>query len=197
MLVVGTTRNSEGQVELARLSINRRCYRVRRPARWSVSGRVERIRARVPHQRGKCAEERMSRDARYMAPNRYVRYTAHHVTERQPVNSAMRVRNARELGALVRHERRRRGMTQREVAVAAGVDRSWVARLEAGSENPTLTNLLAVVAALRLEVFIADTELEAQVASDATECKVGKPRKPTLDDVLARLEHKSKPVAKQ
>jgi transcriptional regulator with XRE-family HTH domain len=108
----------------------------------------------------------------------------------------MRVRNARELGALVRDARRRRGMTQKDVAVAAGVDRSWLARLEAGSENPTLTNLLAVVAALRLEVFVADSEQETQVPNGASGRNVGKP-KPTLDDVLARLEQKSKPMAKQ
>jgi HTH-type transcriptional regulator / antitoxin HipB len=108
----------------------------------------------------------------------------------------MRVRNARELGALVRDARRRRGMTQKEVALTAGVDRSWLARLEAGSENPTLTNLLAVVAALGLALVVADTELGAQVVTGSTERNLGKP-KPTLDDVLARLEHKSQPTAVQ
>jgi transcriptional regulator with XRE-family HTH domain len=87
-------------------------------------------------------------------------------------------------------------MTQKDVAVSSGVDRSWLARFEAGSENPTLTNLLAVVVALRLEVFVADSEQETQVPDGERERNVGKP-KPTLDDVLARFADQSKPAAKQ
>jgi HTH-type transcriptional regulator / antitoxin HipB len=60
----------------------------------------------------------------------------------------MRVRTSRELGALLKEARRKRGMTQQELAKAAGVERSWLTRLEAGRENPTFAKLLAVLDAV-------------------------------------------------
>ncbi len=60
----------------------------------------------------------------------------------------MLVNNKRELGAVLRASRRRLGLTQAEVAERAGVQRTWLVRLEAGRENPTLEKLLSVFGTL-------------------------------------------------
>lgn len=64
----------------------------------------------------------------------------------------MRVSSARDLGFEVRRARRARKMTQAELAERAGLRRTWVSRLEAGRENPTFGNLLAVLDALQLDL---------------------------------------------
>ena len=64
----------------------------------------------------------------------------------------MRVRNSRDLGALIRETRRQQRLTQENLAIMAGVQRSWLARLESGGENPTMTNLFAVLNALNLRL---------------------------------------------
>ena len=66
----------------------------------------------------------------------------------------MRVRTSRELGALVRETRRSLGLTQATTATRAGVQRSWLARLERGGENPTLAKLFAVFEVLGLELDV-------------------------------------------
>lgn len=66
----------------------------------------------------------------------------------------MLVRNARELGALLRDTRQRQRLTQEQVASRANVQRTWLSHLESGEGNPSLRSLLAVGAALGLTVDI-------------------------------------------
>jgi transcriptional regulator with XRE-family HTH domain len=68
----------------------------------------------------------------------------------------MRTNTARELGAVVRNSRKNLSRTQLDVANAAGVERSWLARLEGGRENPTFAKLLAVAAELGLQIELTD-----------------------------------------
>ncbi|HEU0053075.1 MAG TPA: helix-turn-helix domain-containing protein, partial [Longimicrobium sp.] len=47
----------------------------------------------------------------------------------------MRIRTIREIGLLVRTERKRQGLTLSDVAERAGCTRQWVAALEHGGER--------------------------------------------------------------
>lgn len=59
-----------------------------------------------------------------------------------------------ELATLVELRRAELGMTQTELARLAGVSRQWVNALEASVSNPSFTNLVAVLAALGLELDV-------------------------------------------
>lgn len=50
-------------------------------------------------------------------------------------------------GDLLREARRRRGMSQRDLAAAAGVPQSLVAKIESGSRQPSLPTLMRLIAA--------------------------------------------------
>ncbi|WP_420129020.1 helix-turn-helix domain-containing protein [Longimicrobium sp.] len=60
----------------------------------------------------------------------------------------MRLRTAREIGLLVRTERKRQGLTMQDVAERVGCSRQWVAALEAGSERLEIALVLRTLAAL-------------------------------------------------
>lgn len=75
-------------------------------------------------------------------------------------------RLAYELGREVRDRREQRGWSQSELARAAGMTQSAVARFEAGGTVPTLTVLERIARAL-------DTELSVQFVP-----KPGTPRRP-------------------
>jgi HTH-type transcriptional regulator/antitoxin HipB len=60
----------------------------------------------------------------------------------------MRVRTVREIGLLVRTERRRRGLTLADVAERVGCSRQWVAALEAGGERLEVALVLRTLGAL-------------------------------------------------
>lgn len=51
--------------------------------------------------------------------------------------------------------RRARKLTQKEVAILAGIDQADVSDLERGDANPTLNKLSAVAAVLKLQVTLA------------------------------------------
>jgi y4mF family transcriptional regulator len=62
----------------------------------------------------------------------------------------MHVRTAHDLGAAIRGERRRRGLTQAQLAAAVGVTRAWVIAMEQGKPGAELTLVLRTLAALDL-----------------------------------------------
>jgi transcriptional regulator with XRE-family HTH domain len=67
---------------------------------------------------------------------------------------------ARQLGAVVRSARERAGLSQRDLAQQAGLERQWVVLLEGGRiGNPNFTNTLKVLAALGLRLQVADRPL--------------------------------------
>ncbi|MGH9058371.1 MAG: helix-turn-helix transcriptional regulator, partial [Acidimicrobiales bacterium] len=58
-------------------------------------------------------------------------------------------------GNLLRRARAEKGLTQRELASAAGVPQSTVARIESGNQQPSLPLLARILAAVDLEPRIA------------------------------------------
>ena len=58
----------------------------------------------------------------------------------------------REVGAQIRRLRKARRLTQAELADRIGTHEDLIGRLERGEQNPTLTTLAAVAAALHVEM---------------------------------------------
>lgn len=70
-------------------------------------------------------------------------------------------RSARQLGAVLRTARLRRGWSQTELAERADVDRPWLVKLETGRlENPTLRRVLHVVESLELQLSVQEPAKE-------------------------------------
>ncbi|HEX2091647.1 MAG TPA: helix-turn-helix domain-containing protein [Longimicrobiaceae bacterium] len=67
----------------------------------------------------------------------------------------MRVHTAREIGLLVRAERRAQGITQEELAERIGATRQWVRFLEGGKPRLELGLTLRALNALELNVDIS------------------------------------------
>jgi len=59
-------------------------------------------------------------------------------------------------GAAIRAARRRRGLTQRDLALIAGTGERFIVDLEAGKATAQLGRTLAVIAALGLRLSLAD-----------------------------------------
>lgn len=72
-------------------------------------------------------------------------------------------------GVLQRH-RARAGLNQEDLAFGAGVDRTFVSRLERGIRQPTITTLIGLADALGMSASTLVAETEA-------EYKRAKPRK--------------------
>ncbi|CAA9369547.1 MAG: hypothetical protein AVDCRST_MAG89-4461 [uncultured Gemmatimonadetes bacterium] len=64
----------------------------------------------------------------------------------------MRVRTIREIGLLVRDERKRLGLSLQAVAERAGCSRQWVAALEAGGERLEVALVLRTLAVLGIRL---------------------------------------------
>ena len=62
----------------------------------------------------------------------------------------MQARTVREVGAVIKGERRQRGWTQARLADAAGVTRAWVIAIESGKPTVELSLVLRALAALDL-----------------------------------------------
>jgi transcriptional regulator with XRE-family HTH domain len=56
------------------------------------------------------------------------------------------------VGQAVRRWRRRRGLTQEQLAARAGLSRPFVARVETGRQLPALPTLAKIARALRVKV---------------------------------------------
>ncbi len=68
----------------------------------------------------------------------------------------MSAATTKELGDMVRAVRRRRHMTQQQLAEHAGVSRKWVLLLEQGRVNPTWDVVARLAAVLDLDVVVRD-----------------------------------------
>jgi HTH-type transcriptional regulator / antitoxin HipB len=64
----------------------------------------------------------------------------------------MRLRTPREIGLLVRTERKRQGLTLQDVAERVGCSRQWVAALEAGGERLEIALVLRTLATLGIRL---------------------------------------------
>ena len=69
---------------------------------------------------------------------------------------------SRIFGEVLRRYRAQRGITQEELAFQAGVDRTFVYRLERGVRQPTITTLIGMSRALGVSAadLVGDTEKE-------------------------------------
>ncbi len=76
------------------------------------------------------------------------------------------ITNARQLGAEVREARKKRGLSQEDLAARAGVSRAWLTRFETGHPTASIEPLFRVLSALDLSLDLAQrtvTEAEAAV----------------------------------
>jgi transcriptional regulator with XRE-family HTH domain len=64
-----------------------------------------------------------------------------------------------ELGSRVRSQRKQIGLTQEELALVAGVDRSYYGAVERGERNVTFTVLCRLCLALKCDVALLTTGL--------------------------------------
>ena len=70
----------------------------------------------------------------------------------------MAIRQMPDLGAAVRAERRRRGLSQTTLATQAGVSREWLGRLEHGAPRLEADKVLSVLAALDFAVLAKEEQ---------------------------------------
>lgn len=66
----------------------------------------------------------------------------------------MRIANARDLALLIRDRRRQRGMTQADLAEAAGVSRRWLLNLESGKPTAEIGLIFRTLDALGLSLEV-------------------------------------------
>ena len=66
----------------------------------------------------------------------------------------MRIRTPRELGAVLRDERRRLGLNQVELSDKAGVSRKWIVQMENGKARAELAFVLRTLNALGLVLTV-------------------------------------------
>jgi transcriptional regulator with XRE-family HTH domain len=53
-------------------------------------------------------------------------------------------------GEAIRHIRKQRGISQEGLALACGLDRTYISGIERGTRNPSLTNIFKIAAALQI-----------------------------------------------
>lgn len=66
----------------------------------------------------------------------------------------MRVRDAKDVGILIRDARLRQGMTQAQLAEAIGTSRLWVSTVESGTTNARLDLVLRALQWVELAVDV-------------------------------------------
>lgn len=101
-----------------------------------------------------------------------------------------------EIGTLLRNLRLRRGMSQFELASAAGINNSYLSRIENGERRPSPKILkrfseildypydeLVIKSGILSEEFVRSTPPSAQVAMD--------PRTQALQDLIQNLQHRA------
>lgn len=90
-----------------------------------------------------------------------------------------RIRSSRDLGQLIAAARRRRGLTQREVADALGVTQAWISEVEQGKQRAWVGQVLRLMACLGIDLActIRDDSSASPVPGGADE-------HPNIDDVV-------------
>ena len=69
------------------------------------------------------------------------------------------VRSARQLGVLIREERRRRGMTQQQLAGRSGTGQKTISQIENGNEGASLETVFHLLGVLWLEIRFAPRDI--------------------------------------
>lgn len=88
------------------------------------------------------------------------------------------MRAAQRLGKQLQRLRTSRGLTQEQLAVNLGLSRPYVARLELGQHDPSLSTLVRLAKALRVSV----TDLLGESMSSNDWWQVGESRFPTREE---------------
>ncbi|WP_370325100.1 helix-turn-helix transcriptional regulator [Euzebya sp.] len=90
----------------------------------------------------------------------------------------MRITATQQVAALIVDRRAQLGLTQSDLAEAAGVTRAWISRLESGAHDLRLSTLLAVLDVLHMTLTVAPET----VAGDTGPV----PGPDVLDDIIER-----------
>lgn len=69
-----------------------------------------------------------------------------------------RIQSASTLGAAIRHYRRRAGLTQAQLADRTGLDRTYLTRLERGSDTEQLRRIMLILRELGVEMTLRPRE---------------------------------------
>ena len=88
------------------------------------------------------------------------------------------MRAIQRFGKQLQRLRTRRGLTQEQLAVTAGLSRTFLTRLELGQHDPSLSTLVRLAKALRVSV----TELLGESVSASQWWQVGEARFATRED---------------
>jgi len=62
------------------------------------------------------------------------------------------------IGAAIRRERRRQGLTQKELGIRTGLRRATISRLESGAPAVQLLTLVEIMSALRLDLKLTQRQ---------------------------------------
>jgi len=84
----------------------------------------------------------------------------------------VRIGSARQFGAVVRAERKQRGLTQVQLAERAGVSRAWLARFETGHPASSIEPIFRVLGELGLDLSTVERSLapdEAEILAAVAE----------------------------
>lgn len=65
-------------------------------------------------------------------------------------------RSPKQLGNIIQRTRKRRGLTQTELADLAGLRQELISKIETGHEGTKLSSIYALFAALNLELIVDD-----------------------------------------
>jgi HTH-type transcriptional regulator / antitoxin HipB len=84
----------------------------------------------------------------------------------------MFIRYRRDVGALIRDHRKRKGWTQEELATKLGKTRRWMTKVELGQTNPDISSILRALQLL--DLALQPVKLEPQLPD------------PAIDEVLRR-----------
>ena len=81
----------------------------------------------------------------------------------------MRVRTMADLAAAIRGRRQERGMSQVDLAEAAGVSRRWLIDLESGKTRVDTALVLRVLDVLGLDLWAGDTPAPVDAGADTVD----------------------------
>ncbi|MCA8050691.1 helix-turn-helix domain-containing protein [Burkholderia arboris] len=68
---------------------------------------------------------------------------------------------------MLRRLRRDMHLSQNDLAVQVGLDRTYISLLELGKRSPTLESIVSLAAALKISLSKLFAELEVEIARDA------------------------------
>ena len=89
------------------------------------------------------------------------------------------IRSSRDLGQVIAAARRRRGLTQRQVAAALGVTQAWISKVEQGKQRAWVGQVLRLMAWLGIDLTCA-------IREDSTTIRAPRAARsqPRLDDIV-------------